>query len=84
MVQVEITPEALDDLDQLPVGMIMRIRAVLVRLEDWPEVSGAKPLRHNLKGHFRIRTGSWRIVFHLQGSVLIVDRIDNRKDVYER
>lgn len=84
MVSVEISPEAVDDLDRLSEGMIMRIRAVLARLEKWPEVSGAKPLRRDLKGHYRVRTGDWRVVFHLEGSVLVVDRVDNRKDVYER
>ncbi|MFI5378665.1 MAG: type II toxin-antitoxin system RelE/ParE family toxin [Tepidisphaerales bacterium] len=84
MVSVEISPEALEDLDRLPESMIMRIRAVLSRLENWPEISGAKALRHDLKGHFRVRTGDWRVLFHLEGSLLVVDRVDNRKDVYER
>lgn len=84
MVNVEISPEALGDLDRLPEGMIMRIRTVLSRLGNWPEISGVKALRHDLKGHFRIRAGDWRVVFHLEGSLLVVDRVDNRKDVYER
>ena len=81
---MEISPEALEDVDRRPEGLIMRIRAVLSRLENWPEISGAKALRHDLKEHYRTRTGDWRVVFHLEGSLLVVDRVDNRKDVYER
>lgn len=84
MVKVELSTEAMNDLERLPESMIVRIRDVLARLAEWPNVSGAKPLRYDLKGHYRIRTGAWRVVFHLDGAVLVVDRVDNRKDVYER
>jgi hypothetical protein len=33
------------------------IVAIVDRLQRWPEVSGAKPLRKELVGHYRIRTG---------------------------
>lgn len=84
MVRVEISPAARKSLIQLPLGMVQRIHDVIARLERWPEVSGTKPLRGELKGHFRVRSGDWRIVFHLQGDLLIIDKIDNRKDVYTR
>jgi len=46
-------------------------------------VSGAKPLRHGLKSHFRIRTGDWRVVFTVRGDVVRIVDIGHRKDVYE-
>ena len=68
---------------EAPTGMIRRLNEALERLERWPEVSGAKPLRGNLKGCFRLRCGDWRIVFRPVGDDVVVMAIDNRRDVYE-
>ena len=65
-----------------PTVMVRRINDALQRLEQWPKVSGAKPLRGNLKGCFRLRCGDWRIVFRAGGDDLFVIAIDNRRDVY--
>jgi mRNA-degrading endonuclease RelE of RelBE toxin-antitoxin system len=62
--------------------MIRRINDALERLAEWPNVSGAKPLRGNLKGCIRLRCGDWRIVLRPVGDDLIIIAIDNRKDVY--
>ncbi|MFI5379257.1 MAG: type II toxin-antitoxin system RelE/ParE family toxin [Tepidisphaerales bacterium] len=53
------------------------------RLERWPDTSGAKPLRGGLKGHFRIRTGDFRIMFRVVADEVWIVRIEHRKDVYE-
>ena len=66
-----------------PAGMIRRINDALERLEHWPEVSGAKPLRGKLKGCFRLRCGDRRIIFRPVGDDVVVIAIDNRRDVYE-
>jgi mRNA interferase RelE/StbE len=83
MAKVILNPDAVRGLDKAPTGMIRRINDALERLERWPQVSGAKPLREKLKGCFRLRCGDWRIVFRPTGSDVIVIAIDNRKDVYE-
>src|SRR5205085_1599496 len=44
-----LTPMAVRQLHRLPGGMVRRIDEVLERLEHWPDVSGAKPLRGKLK-----------------------------------
>jgi mRNA-degrading endonuclease RelE of RelBE toxin-antitoxin system len=84
MVKVEFTAEARRALEDIPLVIRLRCYGIIERLEQWPNVSGAKPLRGELKGCFRIRTGDWRIVFRPEGSVLWIVRIDNRKDVYGR
>ena len=71
-------------MNQLPGGMLRRVNDVLERLQKWPTVSGAKPMRGALVGSFRIRTGDWRVVFHPRGDAIIVTAIDNRRDVHER
>lgn len=67
----------------MPVIIRARARKVLDRLEKWPDVSGAKPMRGNLVGHFRIRTGDFRVLFRPEGQDVVVLRIGDRKDVYD-
>jgi mRNA-degrading endonuclease RelE of RelBE toxin-antitoxin system len=82
-VAVRISPEARRDFEALPVTIQFRVREVTERLNEWPNVSGAKPLRYEWKGHFRIRTGDWRVVFRPIGDDVLIVRIANRRDVYE-
>jgi mRNA-degrading endonuclease RelE of RelBE toxin-antitoxin system len=71
MALVQITLEAQAQFDALPKVVGARMEKVLVRLEKWPKVSGAKPLRGALAGHFRIRTGDYRLQFR----VVVGDRL---------
>ena len=82
LMEVRMTAQALSDYQRLPLVIRSRVVGVLERLTSWPRVSGAKPLHGKWKGHFRIRTGDWRLVIKPQGQVLWVVRIDNRRDVY--
>jgi len=83
MATVVITTEAKKDYKKLPSYYRAAVDEIFVRLSAWPVVSGAKPLVRDLKGHFRIRTGDYRVVFHVVGDTVIVDRIANRKEVYD-
>lgn len=83
MITVLLVPEAQDQLESLPTVIKARVLKVLDRLQDWPNVSGAKPLRKEWSGHHRIRTGDYRIVFKVITPHLIVVRIQHRSEVYE-
>ncbi|HMB96679.1 MAG TPA: type II toxin-antitoxin system RelE/ParE family toxin [Tepidisphaeraceae bacterium] len=80
--EVRLTAEGLEDYKRLPLVIRARVAELLHRLETWPNVSGAKPMRREWKGHFRFRTGDWRVIVKPIGAVLWVVRIDNRRDVY--
>ena len=82
-VEVRFTAEAQQDFDSLPLVIRARVQEVLGRLARWPEVSGTKPLRGELKGAYRIRTGDWRVLFRVDERRVTVFRIANRRDVYE-
>jgi mRNA-degrading endonuclease RelE of RelBE toxin-antitoxin system len=56
---------------------------LLERLAQWPSVSGANWLKGDLAGKCRLRTGDYRVVFVVRGDTVIVETIDNRKDVYK-
>jgi mRNA-degrading endonuclease RelE of RelBE toxin-antitoxin system len=87
---VVLTPNAREQLDDLPITIHGRVQGIIERLAKWPEVSGAKPLRGKLKGAHRIRTGDWRLIFKCSEVStaepkyrIDITRIDNRRDVYE-
>jgi len=67
----------------LPRSIKIRMDAVLQPLVHWPDVSGAKPLRHGLAGRFRIRTGDYRIQFFDRGTTMIIEKTGHRAGLYE-
>jgi mRNA-degrading endonuclease RelE of RelBE toxin-antitoxin system len=83
MAEVTITPTAAVQLESLPRPIQGRMLGLLERLRKWPEVSGAKPLTGNLAGRFRLRTGDYRLRFHISGEVVMVDKIGHRDRFYK-
>jgi mRNA-degrading endonuclease RelE of RelBE toxin-antitoxin system len=43
----------------------------------------AKPLTGKLAGRYRIRTGDYRVLFHVRDEVVIVEKIGHRDRFYE-
>lgn len=82
MATVVLTPAATDGLEQLSNPIHGRVLKLLVRLEQWPGVSGAKPLQGELAGRYRLRTGDYRIQFHVAGNVVTVEKIGHRDGFY--
>lgn len=80
---VELTRDAVTQLEKLPSPIVGRVDAVVRRLRGWPNVSGVKRLAGELKGSFRVRTGDYRIIFRVDGTRIVVWRIANRRDVYD-
>jgi mRNA-degrading endonuclease RelE of RelBE toxin-antitoxin system len=83
MAKVELTPSAETQVDALPRLVRLRVLNVVLRLERWPDVSGAKPLRGSLAGHFRIRTGDYRVQFHVVGDTVVIEKAGHRDRFYE-
>jgi mRNA interferase RelE/StbE len=81
--EVELTEAATEQLMELPPKIYTRMGKLILRLGDWPNVSGAKPLRGKLAGSYRLRTGDYRVQFHLAGRVVVVDKIGHRDGFYE-
>jgi mRNA-degrading endonuclease RelE of RelBE toxin-antitoxin system len=83
MATVELTPEAAEQLEELTNPIHARVLKILERLENWPRVSGAKPLAGSLAGHYRMRTGDYRAQFHVRGDVVTVEKIGHRDGFYD-
>lgn len=56
---------------------------IVERLEKWPAISGAKPLRGTLAGHWRIRTGDYRVQFRIAGETVVIERVGHRDRFYD-
>ena len=70
-------------LDDLPKTIKARIIGLIVRLADWPDVSGAKPLSGKLAGHWRMRTGDYRLQFHVERGEVVIEQVGHRDGFYE-
>ena len=83
MATVRLTAEAQEQVDGLPVVIQARVWTVIQRLADWPDVSGAKPLRKQLAGQYRVRTGDYRVQFKPVGDTVVVNRVGHRDGFYD-
>lgn len=83
MPNVVITRDAQSQLEELPVSIQTRMEKVFQRLRQWPSVSGAKPLRGDLAGRFRMRTGDYRVQFCVTGNVVTIEKVGHRDGFYE-
>ena len=82
MAIVDVTPAAAQQLERLDNPIHARVLKLLVRLEQWPDVSGAKPLRGDLAGQYRLRTGDYRIQFRVALDMVTVEKIGHRDGFY--
>jgi mRNA-degrading endonuclease RelE of RelBE toxin-antitoxin system len=87
MAIVRLTPEAREQFAGRPKGIRPRIAKLIDRLRHWPNVSGAKQLSGKLAGHYRVRTGDYRVQFvprRADGDwLVVVEKIGHRDGFYD-
>ena len=66
MAEVVLTPEVVEEIADLPSPIVARVERLVERLRRWPDVSGAKPLKGDLAGKYRLRTGDYRLQFRVE------------------
>lgn len=85
---VLITAAAAKEYEKLPRPIQARVFAIQERLWKWPAVAGAKPLRGDLAGRHRVRTGDYRVQFYVERSAtgdytVTIEKIGHRDRFYE-
>ena len=82
--KVELTHTAEKELYKLPSGIVEKIVAVLISLEENPRPAGCKKLK-GYNNSWRIRIGDYRVIYEVEDKILriLVIAIGHRKDVYE-
>jgi mRNA-degrading endonuclease RelE of RelBE toxin-antitoxin system len=68
---------------KLPRPIQARVLRLVERLESWPDVSGVKLLSGSLTGHYRLRTGDYRVQFRGDMAMIVVERIEHRDGFYD-
>lgn len=83
--KIDFGPDAEREYVDLQKNIQARIDELIDRLRDWPQVSGVVALWGPAKGHFRVKTQDWRVIFHVDepAHTVIIDKIANRKEAYE-
>ena len=70
------------DLPRISSAEKQRIwRAIEQKLAFFPHEFGA-PLRHTLKGYWKLRVGDWRVIYKMQGRILTILRMGHRREIY--
>jgi mRNA-degrading endonuclease RelE of RelBE toxin-antitoxin system len=83
MPKVTLEQDAARQLGDLPKSMKARMVELIVRLAEWPNVSGARPLRGNLAGHYRLRSGDYRMQFRAEKDGVTIERVGHRDGFYD-
>jgi mRNA-degrading endonuclease RelE of RelBE toxin-antitoxin system len=71
-----------EQIQRLPLPIKIRVLRLVERLKGWPAVSGAKPLRGSLAGHYRFRTGDYRLQFRVDGDAIVIEKVGHRDRFY--
>jgi len=82
--QVLIDSRAARNLAKMPKAAVERIDETIAQLSQDPRPRGAKMLRGRLKPGWRIRVGTYRVLYRVDDArreVLVFD-IGHRRDVY--
>jgi mRNA interferase RelE/StbE len=79
--QVRYAETAAADLRGLPKPIAAQIIRKVQRLENGLQ-GNIKPLREADFG-YRLRMGDYRILFDLEGDMIVIQRIGHRKDIYD-
>ncbi len=86
MYAIEFLPSAKKELKKLDFVIQKQIKEKIVQLASDPDrlKNNIKPLKGEYSGKFRLRIGSYRVVFRIvkEQVVIIVIRIGHRKEVY--
>jgi mRNA-degrading endonuclease RelE of RelBE toxin-antitoxin system len=79
--QIEYGSAALDDLDGLPARERAQILRKIERLQHG--LHGNIKRLHDAEAAYRLCMGDFRILFDVEGRVIVIRRIGNRKDIYD-
>ena len=84
---IQIHPDALDELVALPKKARRQVDQKIVGLAENPRPTNASPLKGNpYKGIWKLRSGDYRIIYQIQDKALVVFvvMVGNRKDIYRK
>ena len=84
--KIKISDKAYRNLANIPKKDGNRIVRRIYKLADDPRPPWSKKMKGSLEGNWRIRVGSYRVIYRIMDNELIVSviKIAHRKDIYQR
>ena len=80
-----ITKNAMKDISKLNRVVQKRLKQKLeFYLDQDNPLSFAGPIKDRVDGDYRWRIGSWRVVFDVDGSNIVILRVQHRSEVYKK
>lgn len=78
--QIEFKPRALKDLKAIDIGEARRIIGKIEALKT--DLAGSVKRLTNFTPEYRLRAGSYRVLFEVEGVKVVIYRVRHRKDAY--
>lgn len=78
--KIEFKPQSLKDGKKIPIKELERIFAKIEALQE--DMSGDVKRLTNAEPEYRLRVGEYRVLFEVEGEVIVIYRIRHRKDIY--
>lgn len=83
MARIEWTEGAVRDLEKLDRQVVRRV----LRKLDWFSKNFARvvpePLSGEFKGTYKLRVGDWRVIYTVEGNVMIIQSVGHRREIYK-
>ncbi len=79
--QLKFKRQAIKDLQALSSDVKERILAKIVAMQD--DLQGDIKKLTNFTPEYRLRVGTYRVLFKIDGETLIIYRVKHRKDAYK-
>jgi mRNA interferase RelE/StbE len=83
LVKIEWTEEATKDLEWLDKPIARRILRRLAWFSKNFQGIVPEPLTGELKGTFKLRIGDWRVVYTVEGKIIVIQFIGHRSEIYK-
>ena len=77
---VQFKPKAIKDLGKLPIEVQNRILTKIETMED--NLQGDVKRLTNFTPEYRLRVGDYRVLFEIEGGIIIIYRIKHRQSAY--
>ncbi len=83
MAKLEWTEKAITDLEKLDALTVQRILRKVTWFTNNFERIAPEPLVSDLKGTFKLRVGSWRVVYTVGDETTVIQFMAHRREIYK-
>ncbi|RLG19542.1 type II toxin-antitoxin system mRNA interferase toxin, RelE/StbE family [Candidatus Micrarchaeota archaeon] len=83
MVKIEWAEEAVRDLEKLDRQVAERILRKLEWFSKNFERIVPEPLGGEFKGTYKLRVGDWRVIYTVEGDIMVIQGIGHRREIYK-